>query len=601
MHEFCPLSGKGTIKGRLSYKQLERIFESSPDSILVYDKDEKIIRTNAKAIQLFEVTSSDSWKGKSSQQFLQDYQPSDLWQRSTCAELWLMNLIRDKEAGCDSPEQTLMLHMPSGRRVYVDHWRVPLFDERQHKVGSFSVFHNITYRYQKALHLQRVREAINALTDTIAHLPAHIDPAFSQDMPLVSAPVIFVAQSLVDVTRQVLECRRVSLVAFGPSGHDYLVAGSGLTPEQEQYWQCMKGQVLCLKELIDETVLARLSARQEVIVPNKNIHLPLPFHATDGPENILMVPLFLEQRWVGVMAIVKAEAASSYTQEEVELVKAVAAQTLLIIQCLVHLNHEAEGQTRALVQHEIDRLSEDFLTLASHELLTPLTAILGNIQLAQRRLETLKRNAVNQPEQVHESIERAQRPLASASESASLQRRMINDLVDDAQIQTHRLTLHMDHHDLLTLLEEAVSKQRQSVPESTIVLNILPAGQRVPIFADAERITRVLNTYLVNALTHSPGDAPVTVQLVVADSQALISVHDEGAGITRDEQERLWERFYRAKGSAVQHELDLSLGLGFYLCRELIELHHGRVGVQSEPGKGETFWLTLPVVASSEE
>jgi signal transduction histidine kinase len=67
--------------------------------------------------------------------------------------------------------------------------------------------------------------------------------------------------------------------------------------------------------------------------------------------------------------------------------------------------------------------------------------------------------------------------------------------------------------------------------------------------------------------------------------------------MTQDEQERLWERFYRAKGSAVQHELDLSLGLGFYLCRALIESHHGHVGVQSDPGGGETFWLTLPVVA----
>jgi signal transduction histidine kinase len=159
----------------------------------------------------------------------------------------------------------------------------------------------------------------------------------------------------------------------------------------------------------------------------------------------------------------------------------------------------------------------------------------------------------------------------------------------------------MNHHDLLTLLKEAVSKQQQSVPTSTIILKVPSGEQRVPILADAERITRVLNTYLANALDHSPSKAPVTVQLVVADSQALVSVRDEGSGLSRDEQEHLWERFYRAKGSAVQHELDLSLGLGFYLCRVLIEHHHGHVGVQSEPGKGETFWFTLPVVASPQE
>jgi signal transduction histidine kinase len=155
----------------------------------------------------------------------------------------------------------------------------------------------------------------------------------------------------------------------------------------------------------------------------------------------------------------------------------------------------------------------------------------------------------------------------------------------------------MSQCDLLTLLKEAVAKQQRSMPEQTIVLKLPPTEQGVPIFADAERITQVLNVYLANALRYSPIEHPVTVELVVADSAALVSVRDEGPGIPAEEQELLWERFYRAKGSAVQHELDLSLGLGFYLCRALIEYHHGRVGVQSDPGHGETFWFTLPVVA----
>jgi signal transduction histidine kinase len=136
------------------------------------------------------------------------------------------------------------------------------------------------------------------------------------------------------------------------------------------------------------------------------------------------------------------------------------------------------------------------------------------------------------------------------------------------------------------------------MPERTIVLKMLPMEQDVPVFADAERITKVLNTYLGNALNHSPIGQPVTVELVVVDSEALVSVHDEGPGIPRNEQEHLWERFYRAKGSAVQHELDLSLGLGFYLCKAITEYHHGHVGVRSGPGQGTTFWFTLPVIPS---
>ena len=600
MHMSSSTASKGTPKECLSYKQLEGVFRSSPDSILIYDKDEKIIRINTKALLLFEVKSSDSWKGKSSQQFLQDYQPSEKWPQPASPEPWLMNLVSDDKVGFVSPGQTLMLHLPSGQKVYVHHWHVPLFDERRHPLGSFSVFHNITHRYQKALHLQRVREAILALTDAIAHSPSHTDLTSAEGIPLLSPPVTCVAQHLVDLIRHVLSCRRVSLLAFGPSGNSYYVAGSGLTPEQEQYWQKMKGRVLP-SEVVDETVLAHLSTHQEIILADADIHRPLQFHPEHGPENFLLVPLFLSQQWVGVLIIVKAVVDGGYIPDEVELVKAVAAQTMLIIECLSHLQQQVGAQTRALVQQEIHRLSDDFLTLASHELLTPLTAIFGNIQLAQRRLEVLKRHIVEQPERVQEAIEHVQHPLASASQSASLQKRIINDLIDDVHIQTNQLKLRMKHYDLLILLKDAVSQQQQSVPESTIILNILPTEQRVPIFADAERITRVLNTYLLNALNHSPSKAPVTVQLVVADAQALVSVHDEGPGIPTEEQGRIWERFYRAKGSAVQHELDLSLGLGFYLCRALIEAHHGHVGVQSNPGNGETFWLTLPVVAYPEE
>lgn len=591
---------KGTPGEDLSHKQLERVFELVPDSILVYDKDEKIIWINAQARLLFEVTSTDCWNGKSREQFLQEYRPSELRQRSTTALPWLMNLIRNDEAGTTLSGQTLMLSLSSGRSVYVHHWLVPLFDERQHTHESFSVFRNITYCYQKILHLQRVHEATLALTNAIACWPVHIDLTFSKEMPLISPLVIFVAQQLVDLIRRVLRCCRVLLCAFGPSGHTYHVAGSGLTPEEEQYWQDMRGRVLPT-EFVDETVLVRLSTHQEVVLPAHDVHIPDPPRPADSTENCLLIPLFLAQQWVGVLTTVKADAASDYTREEVELVKAVAAQTMLIIQCLLHLNQEIEGQTRVLIQYEIHRLIDDFLTLAGHELLTPLTTIFGNIQLAQRRLEALNRCVAAQPERVYKCVEHVQRPLASAFERATLQKRMINDLIDDAQIQTNHFKLHMGHTDLHTLLKEAVFKLQRSVPQSAIILKIPSEVQRVPIFADAERITRILNTYLGNALNHSPHKAPVTVQLVVADSQALVSVHDEGPGIPQDVQEHLWERFYRAKGSAVQHELDLSLGLGFYLCRVIIEHHHGHVGVQSNPGKGETFWFTLPLVADPEQ
>jgi signal transduction histidine kinase/PAS domain-containing protein len=578
--------------------QLESIFELLPDSVIACDQEGKIIWINAAAHKLFEVPSEARLQGTSYQQFLEDFElyDEDEQHQSISPEPWLMNLVTDDKAASRAPEKTLMLHLPSGGKVYTNLRCLPWFDSQKRAVGAVFVFHSITHSYQKALHLQRVHQAVLALTDAIAHIPEHFDPAPPEETPLLSPPVSFVAQQLVNVIRQVLDCRRVSLITYGPEDHQYYVAGSGLTAEQKEYWQQVKGRLLP-SVFVNETVFARLSANQEIILAGDDLYRPPQFHAEFGTENLLLVPLFLEQRLAGTLVIVKADSNSGYTPEEVELVKAVAAQSVLIIECLLCLHEEVQTQTRALVQQEIHRLSNDFLTLASHELLTPLTVIIGNIQLAHRRLEALKRQVIEEPGRVSEKIEHAQHPLASASQSAGLQKRMINDIIDDARIQTKQLNLRMSHCDLLTLLREAVTKQQQSMPERTIVLKLPPTEQGVPIFADAERITQVLNAYLANALKYSPIEQPVTVQLVVADSAAIVSVRDEGPGIPAEEQELLWERFYRAKGSTVQQELDLSLGLGLYLCRALIEYHHGRVGVQSDPGHGETFWFTLPVVA----
>ena len=175
---------------------------------------------------------------------------------------------------------------------------------------------------------------------------------------------------------------------------------------------------------------------------------------------------------------------------------------------------------------------------------------------------------------------------------------MINDLIDDARIQSNTLPFSLNPEDLGTLLREVVAGQQHAAPERTIVLDAPSAEQRVPILADAGRIKHVLTTYLTNALTSSPPGKPVVVQLSVVEALARVSVHNEGAGIAREELDHIWERFYRAKGSAVQHELDLSCGLPLYLCRVFIEWHQGSVGVQSAPGEGATFWFTLPTTPS---
>jgi len=577
--------------------QIECIFESLADSVIACDREGKILRANAAALTLFEVPSEALCRGRDYQQFLQRYTTGEEPQQAITLEPWLMSLLIDGETASSLQEAIRVLQLPSGRTVYVTLCASPVLDAQKQTVGSVSVFHDITHRYQKARHLQRVHQAVSSLTEAIAHIPEQLDFAFPEGPFLLSPPVLFVAQQLVDVIGQVLDCQHVSLAALGPAGRLYYAVGSGFTSEQEQDHRERSGCFLP-SDFVDEPVLARLFAGHEVVLPTDRLHLPPGFRADSVPKNHLLLPLFLEQQPVGLLEIAKTGVDSGYTAEEIELVKAVATHTMLVIDCLRYWCEQAESRARALALQELSRLVNDFLNLASHELNTPLTAIKGNIQLAQRRLATLKRQLAEQPEGVHEKIEQVQHSLASAAQSTRLEERIIKDLIDDTRIQSNTLELHLTRWDLSALLREAVAMQQRRAPEHTIVLESPPPEQVVPVLADAERITRVISSYLANALNYSPADQPVTVQLQVEDAVARVSVHDEGPGISLEEQGHIWERLYRAKGTAVQHELDLSLGLGFYLGRAFIEGHHGSVGVQSDPGHGTTFWFTLPIAAS---
>src|SRR5207247_1224289 len=175
----------------------------------------------------------------------------------------------------------------------------------------------------------------------------------------------------------------------------YYVVGSGFTLEQEQFYREMRGRFVS-SDYVDATVLARLFAGQEVVFPTDRLRQLFGIQADQFSKNKLGVPLFLEQQLVGALFIAKADVDSEYTPEEIELVKAVATETMLVIDCLHYSSEQVESCARARAQQELGLLINDFLNLASHELKTPLTAIKGNIQLAQRRLATLKRQLAEQ-------------------------------------------------------------------------------------------------------------------------------------------------------------------------------------------------------------
>jgi signal transduction histidine kinase len=233
---------------------------------------------------------------------------------------------------------------------------------------------------------------------------------------------------------------------------------------------------------------------------------------------------------------------------------------------------------------------ETFLSVAGHELKNPLASLKLSLQLAVRRLRQLSQRepeTASGLEPVLENVARAERQEHRVD-------RLVDELLDASRIQAGKLELHLEPTDLVAIVSEVVEEQSQLSPLRTLCFEC-PRELHAPVLADADRIGEVVTNYLTNALKYSSAETPVEVGVQVETQQAKVWVRDHGPGLSPEEQERIWERFYRTCGIEVQSGTGVGLGLGLHISRIIIEQHHGQVGVQSAPGKGSTFWFSLPL------
>ncbi|PTR00106.1 PAS domain S-box-containing protein [Mucilaginibacter yixingensis] len=246
---------------------------------------------------------------------------------------------------------------------------------------------------------------------------------------------------------------------------------------------------------------------------------------------------------------------------------------------------ELEGQykDRILIAIEditerraIEQRKDDFLSIASHELKTPLTTIKGYIQIINRLM----------PNTADEKL------LSAVGKTALYVERLnnlIGELLDVSRIQSGKIELHKDPFDFDEMAAEAVDSIRQATKSHEIVVS---GGTGCRVNGDESHIAQVVTNLLSNAIKYSPDHDRVEVHLSVVSDYLKFSVKDFGLGIARDEQERIFDRFYRV-GEIQQHFP--GMGIGLYICAEIIRNHNGTLWVDSELNKGSTFSFTLPL------
>jgi signal transduction histidine kinase len=228
---------------------------------------------------------------------------------------------------------------------------------------------------------------------------------------------------------------------------------------------------------------------------------------------------------------------------------------------------------------EINRTTEEFISIVSHELRTPVAGVVGFLQTTADHWPVMTDDARRQ------AVDRA---LANA-------RRLYlfsQEILDTSRLEEGTLVGDFDVIDLRGELEVAVAARRDLSPERLIALWV--PDEPVFVQADDNRIRQVFSNLLDNAVKHSPPSSPVAVRIELDENAVTVHVSDEGPGLPADELDRIFERFVRGRGTSVQ-----GTGLGLHICRQIVEAHHGRIWAESADGRGARFTVQLPLVSAS--
>jgi PAS domain S-box-containing protein len=226
------------------------------------------------------------------------------------------------------------------------------------------------------------------------------------------------------------------------------------------------------------------------------------------------------------------------------------------------------------------RVRDQFLSLASHELKTPLTSILGHVQLLLRRVE--RENSLSA---------RDLRTLGLIANQTTRLNRMLLALFDLSRIETGQLSMEWQPVDLCALLSQVVDEAQPALGERVIELQ--QPGRPLIIQGDDLRLYQVFDNLLQNAMKYSPVEMPILVTVAQHEAQACVDVQDRGIGIPEAALPQLFERFYRAEN--VQAANISGLGIGLFIVKEIVHLHGGHMTVKSIEGQGSTFTACFPL------
>lgn len=619
-HEPAVMPGGDTVAKtphtrRVSVGQLEAMFASMADGVISTDRDGHILTTNTAARRLLALDARPDFERLPPAERLRLLQVRDALGNPVPEERimsWSERLLAGN-ALSSTDTGALAVRAFDGHDVALSVSAAPLRNAHGAIVGAVWIIRDVTELRQLRRRTRETLAALVAMAEMLVPLGPSApgtasDASRSLDQATAHTTVTAigeatssdVAQRLAQLALIVMGCRQLDIIAVGmPQSELRLVASTSLTACEEQRWRAKSPwHGRHLRDILPPGLAAQLEHGECILIDHtdpKFAPMPKPF----GTCSTLLTPMQLGGRLVGFLALDYGPIVHTFTPEEIALAAGTTRLVALVLERDRLLREREEARANALALSEANRRMDDFLSVAAHELRAPVQASLIGVELAQLHVHKLQTSARARAGGLAKDIDDLAEVLAQSTESVERLAHLVANLLDASRAQAGRLDIRSKPADLAAIVREAVARQRDLAPARAILLH-LPTTTHVPVLADADRITEVVANFIGNALKYAPEDRPVEVCVRVRGGWGRVSVRDEGPGLSVEEQRRIWERYHQAPGIQANPGMGVGLGLGLYIAREIVRAHGGKIGVRSIPGRGSTFWFTLPLDGTAE-
>jgi len=543
---------------RVTQAQLEEresrirlLLDSAAEGICGLDREGRSVFVNRSAARMLGYSSPEELLGRDAHSMWHhSREDGSPYPRSECP------ILRALEAGTKSHVEGDVLWRQDGTSLTVERWSYPMREGGRH-IGSVSTFVDITER-------QRAEEAQHFLLEASVQLAELLDVRGTLERVARLAVPQLARWCVVDMVDDAGTIHAAAAVHQEPEKQAALRTLSELHPPESHS--------------ASPTVQVLRTGRPLLAPEATRALLHLGEHDPEcrellrrlGARTALALPLTVRGQTLAALLLVSDKPGFQYGQHELALAEELARRGAVAMD-----NARLYLQSRQAV-----RLREDFLSVASHELHTPLTPLRLHLQTLQRALASSCDG---------ESAARLMLKVDKALAQVKRLSLLVDDLLDVSRLTAGRLRLQWEQVDLVELTRELLERFSEQARAADCALHLSAQGYIVGHW-DRMRLEQVLTNLVTNALKYGQGH-PVEIHLEASGAQASWSIRDHGIGIAPEDLDRIFGRFERA----VPTRKYGGLGLGLYISREIIRAHGGDIRVESWPGQGSLFTAELPL------